>query len=208
MSRTESQVWCGILLLALGLPACGTNTPAKAESAFSVHDSTVDVMLKVPITFDVAEVRVGPGLPLPPVTARITTVEALTSPSFAPLSGRVVEAKVHLGDHVERGQQLVLVRTADLATLEREVQSAGLAVKTREAGVERMRALVASRAGSENDLILAQRELAESRIALSTARARLRRRTSSRPRAPWAAAASRAACWARWAWARCWATSS
>lgn len=176
MSRADGFVARAALLslLALALSACGKDTPARAESAFVVRDQTVSIRHKSPITFDVAEVRVGPALPLPPVTARIATVEALTSPSFAPLAGRVVEAKVHLGDHVERGQQLVLVRTADLATLQRELRSAELAVKTREASVERMRALVESRAGSENDLILAQSELEEARIARSTASARLR----------------------------------
>ena len=135
--------------------------------------TTVSVASKGPIAFEVTGAKQGFALPLPPVTARITTVEALTSPSFAPLSGRVIESQVHLGDHVKKGQQLVLVRTADLPALERDVRSAELAVTTKGASVERMRALVESRAGSQNDLLLAQSELDESKLSLQAAKAKL-----------------------------------
>lgn len=159
--------------LALALSGCEKVAGATAEPTFAVKNDAIKVSRAGPIGFDVAVAKVGPALPLPPVTARITTVDALTSPSFAPLSGRVVEAKVRLGDRVQKGQQLVLVRTADLPSIERDVRSAELAVATRRATVERMRALVESRAGAQHDLILAESELAEARLALTAARARL-----------------------------------
>lgn len=170
---SPNRAWVAAAL-SLSLAACGKHQDAKASAAFKVDKETVSIMRKGPISFDVAEVRVGPALPLPAVTARVTTVEALTSPSFPPLSGRVVEAKVRLGDHVDKGQQLVLIRTGDLPTLERDLRSAELAVKTRAASVERMRALVESRAGSQHDLVLSESELAESRLTEQAARARLR----------------------------------
>lgn len=172
--RTIERVHALVLALTLGLSGCGARPEAKASAAYEVDDDTVSIVRKGPIAFDVAEVREGPALPLPTVTARVTTVEALTSPSYPPLAGRVVEAKVHLGDHVEKGQPLVLIRTGDLPTLERDLRSAALAVKTRAASVERMRALVASRAGSQHDLVLAESELEEARLAQQAARARLR----------------------------------
>jgi cobalt-zinc-cadmium efflux system membrane fusion protein len=160
-------------LCVLALAGCNPHTKAAAKPAFRVDKDSVSITDKGPVAFEVAQARQGTGLPLPPVTARIITVEALTSPSVAPLAGRVMEAKVHLGDHVAKGEQLVLVRTADLPTLEREVRSAQLAVNTRSASVDRMRALVESRAGSQNDLILAQSELEEAKLALQAARARI-----------------------------------
>lgn len=162
-----------VCLLLLG--ACHPSPPSTTEraAAFHVEKDEVSVASKGPIAFDVTEVRRGAALPLPPVTARITTVEALTSPSFAPLAGRIIESEVHLGDQVQKGQQLVLVRTADLPALARDVRSAELAVATKGASVERMRALVESRAGSQNDLLLAQSELSESRLSLQAAKAKL-----------------------------------
>jgi cobalt-zinc-cadmium efflux system membrane fusion protein len=163
-----------LLWSALALGGCDHRvTASDAKPAYRVERGLVSVQRKGPITFETAAAKQGESLPLPKMTARISTVEALTSPSFAPLSGRVVEARVRLGDHVDKGQQLVLVRTGDLAMLQRDRRSAELAVRTRQAVVERMRALVASRAGSEHDLLIAESELAESKLADKAAKARL-----------------------------------
>jgi cobalt-zinc-cadmium efflux system membrane fusion protein len=163
------------LLSFVAIGACHPSPPSSNDhtAAFHVEKDVVSVASKGPIAFEVTGAKQGFALPLPPATARITTVEALTSPSFAPLSGRVIESQVHLGDQVQKGQQLVLVRTADLPALERDVRSSELAVTTKGASVERMRALVESRAGSQNDLLLAQSELAESRLSLQAAKAKL-----------------------------------
>jgi cobalt-zinc-cadmium efflux system membrane fusion protein len=163
-----------LLWSALALAGCDRHVIASdAPAAYRVERGLVSVQRKGPISFETALVKQGEPLPLPRMTARISTVEALTSPSFAPLSGRVVESRVHLGDHVEKGQQLVLVRTGDLALLQRDKRSAALAVTTRQAVVERMRALVESRAGSQHDLLIAESELAESKLAEKAANARL-----------------------------------
>lgn len=164
------RMCCCVVTLA----GCQARAKPREEPAFHVEKDSVSLTGKGPISFEIAVAREGVALPLPPVTARITAVETLTSPSYAPLSGRVVETKVHLGDQVQRGQQLVLVRSADLPGLERDLRSAELAVTTRTAGVERMRALVESRAGSQNDLVLAQSELAEAQLVLKAAKARFK----------------------------------
>lgn len=170
MRQTVRLLCASALLLA----ACHKDPAESADDpGYRVDKDRITLTAEGPLAFHTAEARVGPALPLPTVTARITTVEALTSPSFAPLAGRVVETKVRLGDHVQKGQQLVLVRTADLPALQRELRSAELAVSTRSASVERMRALVASRAGAEHDLILSESELAEAKLERDAARARL-----------------------------------
>lgn len=181
-SRSKSALIRGGLWLGItcATASCQHAQKGSEEPAFRVEKGVVSVNRKGPVAFDVIEAKHGPSLPLPPVTARITAVESLTSPSFAPLSGRVVESKVHLGDHVERGQPLVLVRTADLPTLERDVRSAELAVNTRAASVERMRALVSARAGSGNDLMIAESELSEARLSLQAAKSRLKSLSISR----------------------------
>lgn len=160
-------------LLAAAASGCASPSKPEPSAAYQVGGNLVSVLRESPIRFDVTPAAAGPALPLTPVTARVTTVEALTSPSFAPLAGRVVEAKVRLGDHVQKGQPLVQIRTADLAALEHDVQAAKLAVQTDAARVERMRALVDSRAGSENDLLVAESELSQARLAEKAAHARL-----------------------------------
>jgi cobalt-zinc-cadmium efflux system membrane fusion protein len=158
------------LLLVL---ACSISQHHAKEPGFTVERDRVTLHRSTPLSFETAEARPGASLPRPPVTGRITTVEALTSPSFAPLEGRVVEARVHLGDRVRKGQKLVLVRTAELSTLTRERQSAELTVASKSDQVARLKALVEVRAGSMNDLILAQHEADEAKVSLAAAKARL-----------------------------------
>ena len=160
------------LFLAVALVHCTPREVREAAPAYQVGGDTVTVHKDTPIQFEVAEASAGQALPLSPVTGRVTTVEAFTSPSFAPLPGRVVESQVRPGDHVKRGQQLVQIRTADLAVLEHDVRRAELGVATRTASVARLRALVESRAGSENDLLLAESELAEAKLASKAAKSR------------------------------------
>ncbi|MFT3922791.1 MAG: efflux RND transporter periplasmic adaptor subunit [Myxococcales bacterium] len=160
--------------VALHLTACTQAAkPQEQAPAFAVGPDRVTLHHATPLSFDVSQVKLGNSLPRPPVTARITTVEALTSPSYAPLNGRVVESRVHLGDRVRKGEKLVLVRTPELPTLNRERLSAGLEVDAKKAHVARLRALVEARAGSVNDLILAEHELEEAKVSLVAAGSRL-----------------------------------
>lgn len=127
-----------------------------------------------PMRFDTEVVRAGPPLQRAPVTARVQTVDALTAPSFAPLDGRVLEVAVKIGDRVKEGAQLVKVASGDLATLVRELKAAHLTIATKESLASRLRLLVESRAASQNDLMVAESELDEARLAASAADARLR----------------------------------
>ncbi len=155
------------------LAACSTSQHRANEPSFTVEHDRITLQKAPPIAFNTAEAKLGQSLPRPSVTGRITSVEALTSPSFAPLEGRVVESRVHLGDRVKKGQKLVLVRTGELSGIERERRTAELVVASKSAHVARLTALVDARAGSMNDLIIAQNEVAEAKVMLEASRARL-----------------------------------
>jgi cobalt-zinc-cadmium efflux system membrane fusion protein len=153
---------------------------ASPESAYKIDgDNLVIKPSAVPMKFDTAPVELGAPLARAPVTARVATVEARTGPSFAPLDGRVVEVAVHIGDHVKQGDRLVMVRSGDLATMERELRAAQLAIQTKQALADRMKLLVESRAASQNDLMVAQGELAEAKLTAAAADAKLRSLTDS-----------------------------
>jgi cobalt-zinc-cadmium efflux system membrane fusion protein len=127
-----------------------------------------------PIRFDTRPSELGTPLARPPVTARVTTLESYTAPSFAPLEGRVVEAAVRIGSEVKVGDKLVLIRTGDLAELKRAKQAADLSISTKTALLTRVEKLIESRAASQNDLLLAESELNESKLAARAAGARIR----------------------------------
>ncbi len=163
-----------LCLCAFSTAAC--NGGGKGEKApFKVESDTVTITpgAPQPVRFITAKAEQGTPLPPPPVTGRVTTVDVLTSPSFAPLEGRVVEVRVRLGDHVAQGDRLVNVQTADLATLNHDVAAAKLAVNTKQAMADRTKKLVDARVASENDLLVAQAELAEARLTASAAAAKL-----------------------------------
>lgn len=165
-----------LLSLSLLVPGCARHTPEPPPPAFAVQADAVRLHPGVvrPLRFPTAPAEVGAPLPGPPVTARVTTVPALTAPSFAPLAGRVAAVHVKLGDLVAHGDRLVLVQTTELPVLNHALAAARLEVKTRAAIVERMRRLVESRVGSEHDLIVARSELAEAELAVKTAASRLK----------------------------------
>lgn len=165
------------ILLATGLGGCRASTDGLPHESPAVS-AKESVRLPPggspsPVQFKVAEAALGPALPLPSVTGRVTTVLTLTSPTFAPLPGRIASVSVRLGAKVNKGDRLVEVRAAELSTLRRDVETARLAVKTREALVQRLEQLVSSRIAAESDLLVARSELAESRLAATAASERI-----------------------------------
>jgi cobalt-zinc-cadmium efflux system membrane fusion protein len=165
---------CFLALCALGCQEPSGKSEAVAPQIASEETVRLSsAQLEGPVKFQVAPVTVQSALPLPPVTGRVTTVATLTSPTFAPLSGRVASVAVRLGSKVEKGECLVEIRAAELSTLRRDVESARLAVQTKQALVERLEQLVASRIAAESDLLVARSELKEARLAATTAAERL-----------------------------------
>ena len=179
--------WQGLLLgLLAGVVLSGAvfgviwskTRGAKPEPtpSFQVDKDQVKLVssASVPFRFETAVVEVGPPLKRTGSTARVQTVDALTAPSFAPLDGRVLEVAVKIGDHVKDGDHLVMVASGDLASLVREQNAAQLTIKTKESLAQRLQLLVESRAASQNDLMVAQSELNEAKLAATAADAKLR----------------------------------
>lgn len=153
----------------------GPGAPPAAPPPFTVEADAVKLRAaSTPaMRFETLAVEIGPPLSRPPVTARVATLEDRTAPSFAPLDGRVERVAIHIGDHVKEGDKLVLVRSGDLAGLQRDYQAAKLAIDTKHALLDRLERLVESRAVSQNELLVAQSELNEARLTAAAAGARL-----------------------------------
>jgi len=139
------------------------------EGTVSIPDQSV-----VPFSFDTAPVELSAPLPPSQVTARVATMESKTAPCYAPLEGRIAEVSVRIGDRVKQGQRLMLVRSGELAALERDMKAAQLSIRTKQALVERLRLLVESRAAPQADLMVAESELNEARLTASAAEAKVR----------------------------------
>jgi cobalt-zinc-cadmium efflux system membrane fusion protein len=162
----------GVAALALG----GRGGAVAPEAAPFTADKAAVVLrpgAPGPLAFETGQVARGAHLPPAPVSARVTTIDASTAPSFAPLDGRVAEVAVRLGDRVKKGDRLVLVRTGELAGMRCELRASELEIATKQALVNRVKLLVESRAASQNELLVAESELNEARLAAQAAGARL-----------------------------------
>ncbi len=150
--------------------------PDQASSPFDIDKDTLQLRpgATLPTIVETEDAQIGAALPHPPVPARVSTIESMTAPSFAPLSGRVVDLKVRIGARVHKGDKLVEVRTPDLAAMHRELRGAQLAVRTRQAIVDRLGQLVESRAASNHDLMVAKSELEDARFSVQAADSKLR----------------------------------
>jgi membrane fusion protein, heavy metal efflux system len=163
------------LLVALGLAVVGCRREVPLEKA-AYAANKLEVVVSEPtrgVAFKTVQVRIGTRLPPGPLTARVATVDSLTEPVYSPLHGRVAEVKAHLGDHVKKGDRLVLVETPELPELTRQRQEARLAVALRQSTVDRLEQLVAARAVPEHDLAVAKSELDTAKVDVQSSEAKL-----------------------------------
>jgi cobalt-zinc-cadmium efflux system membrane fusion protein len=164
------------LAAALVLPllgACVAEAAHDSPRAWDVDGHTITVSATAGMQFEVAVVVRAQPLSAPPVTGRVSTVEQLTSPSHAPLSGRVVESRVRIGDRVAQGDPLVRIQTPELSSLQRELKAARLTVRTRQATIDKLAQMVDARLAPEHDLAIARSELDASRLEVAAAQAKL-----------------------------------
>jgi len=169
---------CGVVIASAvwGWTSRSTHVAENASPPFAVAEDTLKLRpgASLPVVIETEAAQIGPALPHPAVPARVVTVESMTAPSFAPLSGRVVDLKVRIGAHVEKGDKLVEVRTPDLAAMHRELRGAQLSVRTRQTIVDRLTQLVESRAASNHELMVARSELEDARFSAQAADSKLR----------------------------------
>lgn len=163
-------------LFGLGVIACSKEAPPPPASSYTVakddvrlHDGGV-----LPASFETDVVRLGELLSRPLVTGTVGTVETKTSPSFAPLDGRVERVLVHYGQVVKKGARLALIRSAELANFHKELNAARLSVRTKDALLQRLDMLFKARAAPEKDLLVARSELEEAKLSSATAETRLK----------------------------------
>lgn len=161
-----------LALLAM-VSACSAAEARPSPPAYTAHAGHVVIHREGPVTFVTAPARRGPPLPAPPVTARVTAVESLTAPVFAPVESRVARALVQLGDRVTKGQKLVELRSGELPVLQKELEAAQAAARIKQDEVARLAELVEARTGSQHDLLVAQGELERLRIEVRAAAARV-----------------------------------
>jgi len=154
----------------------GAQTVADVGPPFNVEGQRIEIRDNAPTWSYLEFARADVQAPVPPapVPARVAFDEARAAPIVAPLPGRIDAVSVRLGQRVQKGDQLLAIRSPDLVDLTKEIElkRAEEAAKTRV--VERLRALVDLRAEPERKLVDAQQELAQAQLARQAAELKLR----------------------------------
>jgi cobalt-zinc-cadmium efflux system membrane fusion protein len=99
---------------------------------------------------------------------------ARTVKVLPPVAGRLIDLKVQLGERVERGQELAVIDSSDLAQAYADEDKARSAVKMTKQTLDRAVALEKYSAGSVKDRQQAENDHAQAQAELERAQSRLR----------------------------------
>ena len=119
----------------------------------------------------VAQRQVERTLQLPAVVEADPTRTVKVLP---PVAGRLIDLKIQLGERVERGQELAVIDSSDLAQAYADEDKARSAVKMTKQALDRAVALEKYSAGSVKDRQQAENDHAQAQAELERAQSRLR----------------------------------
>jgi cobalt-zinc-cadmium efflux system membrane fusion protein len=175
-----------LLMLALSANACSRSS---ARDATRADTPAAPVRSGNRVQFDASSPQLERIRVVPVATATLAideldlpgTVEAMPTrlaKLALPVSGRVQQVMVTLGDRVRNGQTLLTIDTPESSTLQSALRQAEADVRHREAAVAkaeadlgRVRDLLANRAIAQKEVVTAETSLAEATAALEQARA-------------------------------------
>jgi len=109
-----------------------------------------------------------------PVPGRVAVDERRSTPVAAPLAGHVDAVAVRLGQRVSKGDRLVAVHSTALVDVNKELEQSRAEEAAREKTVARLRSLVALKAEPEKELVAAEQELQQARLAREAAELKIR----------------------------------
>ena len=145
-----------LILSVLGLAACSKPAPTTEEPKETKKFSLSDQTLKE-LAFDT--VRLEPVRNEQSFSGQVVTNGDKTTKVFPLVGGVVEKLNVELGDHVEKGQVLAVIRSGEIADIQNQNSTAGtdldIARKNLSVAEDQYKAGLAA----ERDVILARNEL-------------------------------------------------
>ncbi len=160
-AETPRLFRAGATLLVVCLAGCGTEAPpAKDATAFTLSDTML-------ARIGLDTVRTRPVLNSVELNARIAPDDGRLASVYPIVGGQVSAVEVELGDRVTKGQTLAVIRSSEVANLERKMIDARSDMEVAEKNLDTKQELF-------NSHLLSERKLVEARYELEKARARLK----------------------------------
>jgi membrane fusion protein, heavy metal efflux system len=176
MNRHKNCLWLALAFLAVAgcgepkaNPAAEAPPPAQVETAPDANVMTVDKPEQFPLATAAARQSrsqlVVNGVVAPDVLRTVPVISIAT--------GRVVDIKARLGDTVKKGQLLLRVQSADIASAFSDYQKAVADEKLANTQLERAKILYDKGAVSQNDLQTAENAENKAKVDVETSREHL-----------------------------------
>jgi cobalt-zinc-cadmium efflux system membrane fusion protein len=166
-----------LIAVALSVAACshGGNEATEQSSPFTVDHGVYKVPDDSPLRKELAvqpvQMRQAPHAMVFP--ANVEADPTHTANVLPPLTGKVTELKVGLGDHVTRGQLLAVVDSGDLAQAYADVYKARDALDLAKKSLDRARGVKAAGGNAVKDLESAQSSYNQALAEFNRAQTRL-----------------------------------
>ncbi|MCX6292295.1 MAG: efflux RND transporter periplasmic adaptor subunit [Bacteroidetes bacterium] len=153
MKIIEKLIVIFFLFNILLMASCTRSAPEEKNMSddYCIPDSLMNAL-----TFDT--LRSGSVMSELSLPGKITFNEDHVVKVFSPVGGRVSDVKVTLGDYVEKGQLLAVLRSTDMAGYYNDYQSAQSDLAVAKKNLEASADLKSSGVASEKDYITAQSE--------------------------------------------------
>lgn len=145
-------------------------SPAAPPAVVALPDGSIQLAVAARAFVHVAPATMGHGVAVLRAPARIAYRDGAIAQVGSPVVGRVTEIRVHVGDTVEIGDPLVVLRSPDAAATRAEIAADRAALENALAEAQRTRDLLVSGAASERERRAADLHVAELQIELTRAR--------------------------------------
>lgn len=172
-SRVTSLRWplsCLLLLLA----GCSAPAPAPKPPIADAHGVTLTSDAPQWQYLSLAIAAHGPPLAPLPVPGHVDLDPRRTSAVGAPLPGRVESVVVRAGSRVIKGDKLFSVKSGAYVEIERDTAVSRAQVAVRERLVARAKELLELKAAPQKEVLAAEAELEEARLALRASESKQR----------------------------------
>jgi membrane fusion protein, heavy metal efflux system len=154
----------------------GANTAAGPAPAFFRQGTKIMIPEGSPLRarLVVQQVDAKPVTHKLVLPAVVEADPARTAKVLPPLSGRIVELNVALGDHVAQGQVVAVINSNDLAQAYDDDEKAHSALQLAKKALDRQRALLQAKAGAIKDLEAAEDAFTQTEAEYRRTQAKLR----------------------------------
>jgi membrane fusion protein, heavy metal efflux system len=153
MRHKKIKLSSGIILLIFLLYSCGNHvsTESNAVKKFCIPDSLLKNIICDTLHSELVKSEIV-------LSGKIAFNEDNVSKIFPLVSGHVSEVKVSLGDYVEKGKVLAVIRSSDMANYFNEFKSSQSELVIAKKNLEVTSSLSSSGVSSEKDLLVARND--------------------------------------------------